>query len=144
MLFSKSNTVPLFLHHPDLYYFAFAPTLCYELNFPRSKSVRMGFLLRRLFDMVGGVVRFVLISATKKKKYQNILLVLPVCPSVLQLLLTQLLVGLTQQVCHIILLSLGETFLIIISPGISQYTHFVSSCSLPLFFSGWYQSYKVQ
>ncbi|MCJ8728675.1 hypothetical protein PDJAM_G00007060 [Pangasius djambal] len=48
----------------DLYYFVFAPTLCYELNFPRSKSVRMGFLLRRLFEM---------------------------------LLLTQLLVGLTQQ-----------------------------------------------
>ncbi|TSK34780.1 Diacylglycerol O-acyltransferase 1 [Bagarius yarrelli] len=47
-----------------LYYFVFAPTLCYELNFPRSKSVRMGFLLRRLFEM---------------------------------LLLTQLLVGLTQQ-----------------------------------------------
>ncbi|XP_035387128.1 diacylglycerol O-acyltransferase 1b isoform X2 [Electrophorus electricus] len=48
----------------DVYYFAFAPTLCYELNFPRSASVRMGFLLRRLFEM---------------------------------LLLTQLLVGLTQQ-----------------------------------------------
>ncbi|KAF7708539.1 diacylglycerol O-acyltransferase 1b [Silurus meridionalis] len=48
----------------DLYYFLFAPTLCYELNFPRCKSVRMGFLLRRLFEM---------------------------------LLLTQLLVGLTQQ-----------------------------------------------
>ncbi|KAK1795220.1 hypothetical protein P4O66_010395, partial [Electrophorus voltai] len=38
---------------PDVYYFAFAPTLCYELNFPRSASVRMGFLLRRLFEMVG-------------------------------------------------------------------------------------------
>ncbi|XP_072534854.1 diacylglycerol O-acyltransferase 1b [Salminus brasiliensis] len=48
----------------DLYYFVFAPTLCYELNFPRSPSVRMSFLLRRLFEM---------------------------------LILTQLLVGLTQQ-----------------------------------------------
>ncbi|KAI2655148.1 Diacylglycerol O-acyltransferase 1 [Labeo rohita] len=47
-----------------MYYFVFAPTLCYELNFPRSESIRMGFLLRRLFEM---------------------------------LLLTQLLVGLTQQ-----------------------------------------------
>uniref|UniRef100_A0A8B9RKE4 O-acyltransferase n=1 Tax=Astyanax mexicanus TaxID=7994 RepID=A0A8B9RKE4_ASTMX len=48
----------------DLFYFVFAPTLCYELNFPRSPSVRMSFLLRRLFEM---------------------------------LILTQLLVGLTQQ-----------------------------------------------
>uniref|UniRef100_A0A8C1M5N7 O-acyltransferase n=1 Tax=Cyprinus carpio TaxID=7962 RepID=A0A8C1M5N7_CYPCA len=36
----------------DMYYFVFAPTLCYELNFPRSESIRMGFLLRRLFEMV--------------------------------------------------------------------------------------------
>uniref|UniRef100_A0A671QKB5 O-acyltransferase n=1 Tax=Sinocyclocheilus anshuiensis TaxID=1608454 RepID=A0A671QKB5_9TELE len=34
-----------------IYYFVFAPTLCYELNFPRSESIRMGFLLRRLFEM---------------------------------------------------------------------------------------------
>ncbi|XP_062847777.1 diacylglycerol O-acyltransferase 1b [Trichomycterus rosablanca] len=52
------------LSFKDLYYFVFAPTLCYELNFPRTESVQMGFLLRRLFEM---------------------------------LLLTQLLVGLTQQ-----------------------------------------------
>uniref|UniRef100_A0A668AL87 O-acyltransferase n=1 Tax=Myripristis murdjan TaxID=586833 RepID=A0A668AL87_9TELE len=36
----------------DLYYFVFAPTLCYELNFPRSPKIRMSFLLRRLFEMV--------------------------------------------------------------------------------------------
>lgn len=36
----------------DMYYFAFAPTLCYELNFPRSPKIRMGFLLRRLFEML--------------------------------------------------------------------------------------------
>uniref|UniRef100_A0A3Q2Z2D7 O-acyltransferase n=1 Tax=Hippocampus comes TaxID=109280 RepID=A0A3Q2Z2D7_HIPCM len=36
----------------NLYYFAFAPTLCYELNFPRSPKIRMSFLLRRLFEMV--------------------------------------------------------------------------------------------
>uniref|UniRef100_A0A8C2DFD7 O-acyltransferase n=1 Tax=Cyprinus carpio TaxID=7962 RepID=A0A8C2DFD7_CYPCA len=35
----------------NMYYFVFAPTLCYELNFPRSESIRMGFLLRRLFEM---------------------------------------------------------------------------------------------
>lgn len=37
---------------PDIYYFVFAPTLCYELNFPRSPNIRMGFLLRRLCEMV--------------------------------------------------------------------------------------------
>ncbi|KAM9723232.1 diacylglycerol O-acyltransferase 1-like [Menidia menidia] len=36
----------------DMYYFVFAPTLCYELNFPRSSKIRMGFLLRRLFEML--------------------------------------------------------------------------------------------
>uniref|UniRef100_A0A3B4Y229 O-acyltransferase n=1 Tax=Seriola lalandi dorsalis TaxID=1841481 RepID=A0A3B4Y229_SERLL len=36
----------------DMYYFVFAPTLCYELNFPRSPGIRMSFLLRRLFEMV--------------------------------------------------------------------------------------------
>uniref|UniRef100_A0A671U8D9 O-acyltransferase n=1 Tax=Sparus aurata TaxID=8175 RepID=A0A671U8D9_SPAAU len=36
----------------DMYYFVFAPTLCYELNFPRSPNIRMGFLLRRLCEMV--------------------------------------------------------------------------------------------
>ncbi|XP_056141642.1 diacylglycerol O-acyltransferase 1b [Lampris incognitus] len=36
----------------DLYYFVFAPTLCYELNFPRSPRIRMSFLLRRLFEML--------------------------------------------------------------------------------------------
>ncbi|KAJ8290769.1 hypothetical protein GJAV_G00017270 [Gymnothorax javanicus] len=36
----------------DLYYFIFVPTLCYELNFPRSLGIRKGFLLRRLFEML--------------------------------------------------------------------------------------------
>uniref|UniRef100_A0A8C9WDV1 O-acyltransferase n=1 Tax=Scleropages formosus TaxID=113540 RepID=A0A8C9WDV1_SCLFO len=35
-----------------MYYFIFAPTLCYELNFPRSPRIRKRFLLRRLFEMV--------------------------------------------------------------------------------------------
>lgn len=41
--------------HPsllDLYYFIFAPTLCYELNFPRSPRIRKRFLLRRVLEMV--------------------------------------------------------------------------------------------
>lgn len=36
----------------DMFYFLFAPTLCYELNFPRSPRIRKRFLLRRLFEMV--------------------------------------------------------------------------------------------
>uniref|UniRef100_A0A8K9VCQ9 O-acyltransferase n=1 Tax=Oncorhynchus mykiss TaxID=8022 RepID=A0A8K9VCQ9_ONCMY len=40
------------LTHRDIYYFVFAPTLCYELNFPRSPRIRKSFLLRRLFEMV--------------------------------------------------------------------------------------------
>lgn len=36
----------------DLYYFIFAPTLCYELNFPRSPRIRYRFLFRRIFEAV--------------------------------------------------------------------------------------------
>lgn len=44
--------IDLFSISVDMYYFVFAPTLCYELNFPRSPNIRMSFLLRRLFEMV--------------------------------------------------------------------------------------------
>uniref|UniRef100_A0A3P9P7Y9 O-acyltransferase n=1 Tax=Poecilia reticulata TaxID=8081 RepID=A0A3P9P7Y9_POERE len=40
------------LTHRDMYYFVFAPTLCYQLNFPRSPRIRKRFLIRRLFEMV--------------------------------------------------------------------------------------------
>uniref|UniRef100_A0A1B6DYG0 diacylglycerol O-acyltransferase n=2 Tax=Clastoptera arizonana TaxID=38151 RepID=A0A1B6DYG0_9HEMI len=36
----------------DLYYFILAPTLCYELNFPRTERVRKRFLLKRLFEVL--------------------------------------------------------------------------------------------
>ncbi|XP_054620191.1 diacylglycerol O-acyltransferase 1a isoform X2 [Dunckerocampus dactyliophorus] len=40
------------LTHRDMYYFVFAPTLCYQLNFPRSPRIRKRFLVRRLFEML--------------------------------------------------------------------------------------------
>lgn len=39
------------LHLKDLYYFIFAPTLCYELNFPRSDRIRKKFLIKRIVEM---------------------------------------------------------------------------------------------
>ncbi len=36
----------------DLYFFMFAPTLCYEINFPRTFSIRKRFLLKRLLELV--------------------------------------------------------------------------------------------
>uniref|UniRef100_A0A671W3L4 O-acyltransferase n=1 Tax=Sparus aurata TaxID=8175 RepID=A0A671W3L4_SPAAU len=44
-------TYPGNLTHRDMYYFVFAPTLCYQLNFPRSSRIRKRFLMRRLFEM---------------------------------------------------------------------------------------------
>ena len=38
----------------DIYYFWLAPTLCYELNFPRSGRVRKMFLLRRAIEVIVG------------------------------------------------------------------------------------------
>ncbi|XP_058686065.1 diacylglycerol O-acyltransferase 1 isoform X2 [Poecile atricapillus] len=40
------------LSYRNLYYFLLAPTLCYELNFPRSPRLRKRFLLRRLCEML--------------------------------------------------------------------------------------------
>ncbi|XP_058421154.1 diacylglycerol O-acyltransferase 1 isoform X2 [Diceros bicornis minor] len=48
----RTVSYPDNLTYRDLYYFLFAPTLCYELNFPRSPRIRKRFLLRRLFEML--------------------------------------------------------------------------------------------
>jgi diacylglycerol O-acyltransferase-1 len=39
------------LNYKDVYYFVCVPTLCYELNFPRSERIRKRFLIRRGFEM---------------------------------------------------------------------------------------------
>lgn len=39
------------LNLKDIYYFLFAPTLCYELNFPRSSRIRKRFLIKRVLEM---------------------------------------------------------------------------------------------
>ncbi|XP_004345614.2 acyl-CoA:1,2-diacylglycerol O-transferase [Capsaspora owczarzaki ATCC 30864] len=36
----------------NLYYFMLAPTLCYELNFPRTRRIRWRFLARRIVETV--------------------------------------------------------------------------------------------
>ncbi|KAG6797932.1 diacylglycerol O-acyltransferase 1 isoform X1 [Apis mellifera caucasica] len=38
----------------DLYYFILAPTLCYELNFPRTQRIRKRFLIKRILEVVVG------------------------------------------------------------------------------------------
>ncbi|KAM6148279.1 diacylglycerol O-acyltransferase 1 [Rhynchocyon petersi] len=48
----RSVSYPDNLTYGDLYYFLFAPTLCYELNFPRSPRIRKRFLLRRLLELL--------------------------------------------------------------------------------------------
>ena len=39
----------------DIYYFWFAPTLCYELNFPRTSRIRTTFLIRRALEVIIGM-----------------------------------------------------------------------------------------
>lgn len=43
------------LCYKDLVYFLCAPTLCYELNFPRTTRIRKRFLLKRVLEVVFGV-----------------------------------------------------------------------------------------
>jgi diacylglycerol O-acyltransferase-1 len=36
----------------DIYYFMFAPTLCYQINFPRTERIRIRFLFTRFLEFV--------------------------------------------------------------------------------------------
>lgn len=53
--------VPILIYYPknlcyrDIFYFLLAPTLCYELNFPRTVRVRKRFLLKRMLEVIFGV-----------------------------------------------------------------------------------------
>jgi diacylglycerol O-acyltransferase-1 len=54
--FSASNPservcYPFNLTLDNLYYFMFAPTLCYELNFPRTPSRRKSFIIKRIVEV---------------------------------------------------------------------------------------------
>ncbi|XP_065357805.1 diacylglycerol O-acyltransferase 1 [Calliphora vicina] len=57
----KDEDVPVLIQYPDnlsykdLFYFLCAPTLCYELNFPRTTRIRKRFLLKRILEVVFGV-----------------------------------------------------------------------------------------
>ncbi|KAK9872917.1 hypothetical protein WA026_020269 [Henosepilachna vigintioctopunctata] len=42
------------LNFRDMFYFLCAPTLCYELNFPRTGRIRKRFLMKRIFEVVAG------------------------------------------------------------------------------------------
>lgn len=39
----------------DMLYFLCAPTLCYELNFPRTTRIRKRFLFKRILEVVIGL-----------------------------------------------------------------------------------------
>jgi len=39
----------------DLYYFMMVPSLCYELNFPRTTRIRKSFLIKRILEVVIGL-----------------------------------------------------------------------------------------
>lgn len=54
------DTMPLVqypdnLNVGDLTYYLFSPTVCYELNFPRTTRIRKRFLLKRLLEVIIGV-----------------------------------------------------------------------------------------
>ena len=57
-IYIKSQDMSHFVKYPenigliDLYYFMFAPTLCYQINFPRTPRIRKRFVLKRLIEYV--------------------------------------------------------------------------------------------
>lgn len=42
------------LNLADVYYYILAPTLCYELNFPRTQRIRKRFLIKRMLEVIVG------------------------------------------------------------------------------------------
>uniref|UniRef100_A0A183C324 O-acyltransferase n=1 Tax=Globodera pallida TaxID=36090 RepID=A0A183C324_GLOPA len=48
----------------NLYYFMFAPTLCYELYFPRTPARRKRFIFKRIIELVG--FSFVIVSLSQQ------------------------------------------------------------------------------
>lgn len=40
------------LSRKRLYYFLFAPTLCYQISYPRSPTIRIVWLLKRVVELV--------------------------------------------------------------------------------------------
>ncbi|XP_017854490.1 diacylglycerol O-acyltransferase 1 isoform X2 [Drosophila busckii] len=52
---TKLVQYPENLSYKDILYFLCAPTLCYELNFPRTSRVRKRFLLKRMLEVLIGV-----------------------------------------------------------------------------------------
>ena len=52
--FDENVTIsyPENLTYSNMYYFVAAPTLCYEINFPRTDRIRKSFLIRRCIEMV--------------------------------------------------------------------------------------------
>lgn len=56
----KEHSSPDLVKYPDnlnvhdLFYFLLAPTLCYELNFPRTTRIRKRFLIKRILEVVVG------------------------------------------------------------------------------------------
>ena len=51
----KSSSLSKTCLRGDIYYFWLAPTLCYELNFPRTSRIRTVFLIRRAVEVVVGL-----------------------------------------------------------------------------------------
>lgn len=57
----KDHQSPSLVQYPDnlslrdLAYFLLAPTLCYELNFPRTTRIRKRFLIKRILEVVVGM-----------------------------------------------------------------------------------------
>ncbi|KAL1238384.1 Diacylglycerol O-acyltransferase [Trichinella spiralis] len=49
---SSHKSYPANLTIFNLYYFILAPTLCYELNYPRTKKIRKTFLLKRFLEVL--------------------------------------------------------------------------------------------
>lgn len=52
---TRSVEYPDNLNVKDLLYFLHAPTLCYELNFPRTTRIRKRFLIRRFLEVLIGL-----------------------------------------------------------------------------------------
>lgn len=77
----KDHPAPTLVQYPDnlslqdLFYFLLAPTLCYELNFPRTSRIRKRFLIKRILELIVGV-NIVMALFQQVKDYLNCIVLL--------------------------------------------------------------------
>lgn len=54
----KNQTIVQIINMKDYAYFVFMPTLCFQLKYPRTATIRIGWLLKRILEFTVSMMLF--------------------------------------------------------------------------------------